>query len=871
MILAYSDKFAFPLFSDSMAFRKLVLFFFLIISYRAAGQTPSEQDCPNAIPVCQSSYTQPNSYTGTGNIPNEINSGISCLSSGEKNDVWYTFTVTNSGNLNFLITPNSFTDDYDWAIYNLTNATCADIYTNQALQVSCNYSATSGSTGANGGSTLNSQDASGTPFNALIPVTVGETYVVNVSNFSSTQFGYTLNFGNSTAGIYDNVPPDLLSISQPLCGDSVATFNFSENILCSSVQVTDFSLFGPNTIHTVISATGNACMSGADYDNTISISVTPPMTDTGLYYLIVVDSVVDICNNTTGITTDTLSFVITGVSVSVTPASDSMCMGETVTFTASGTNTYNWAPATGLSSSTGASVVSSSATSVTYLVTGTTNGCSDTASATLVVSPLPVVSVNPSSVVICIGNPVPLVASGAFTYNWSPSLNLNATTGDSVVATPDTTSSYAVIGTDINGCSDTDSVTIVVDTSLAVNISPDSAFICFGDSVLLAATGSATYSWAPSSGLSGSSGDTVFAFPSSTTNYVVTGNSFGCIGYDSILVTVYPIPVVTISPANPVICYGDTLNLVASGATGYSWIPSAGMSDTVGSSINVFPVDTAGFTVIGSSNGCIDTAGILVTVNFAAPANAGTNTGFCPGGTAVIGSDPVAGCTYLWSPGIGLWAGDSSRTSVTLQNSNHYTEVHSYVVSVTKDNCTSADTVQVSVYPNPVVVCEVSPKAASEFSPTVYFSSQSLAGSVCTWYFENGDFAVGCEASYTYPDTGTYPVKLEVLTANGCYGESSCNAVVYPEYSFYIPNAFSPNGDEMNDLFFGSGKYVKKFQERIFDRWGNLIFQTDNPENHWDGKIKNTLAPQGVYVYKIDIGDVSGKAHSYMGKITLIR
>lgn len=135
---------------------------------------PTVQDCPAAIPICQNIYSEAISYTGTGNIPNEINPSSSCLSAGERSDVWYTFTVQTSGNLNFTITPNNFLEDYDWAVYNLSNNTCADIYNNAGLDVSCNFSATGGNTGPTGGSIFTNQDASGTPFNAVIPVLAGK-------------------------------------------------------------------------------------------------------------------------------------------------------------------------------------------------------------------------------------------------------------------------------------------------------------------------------------------------------------------------------------------------------------------------------------------------------------------------------------------------------------------------------------------------------------------------------------------------------------------------------------------------------------------------------------------------------------------------
>ena len=229
---------------------------------------PTNQDCLNAIPICKNIYNNPISYSGTGNVHNEINPANSCLGLGERNDVWYTFTVQSSGNLNFLITPVDTANDYDWAVYNLTNANCTDIYNNPGLQVSCNYSDTHDSTGPNGGSVLNSQGALGTPFNATIPVIAGQTYAINVSNFSNTTSGFTINFSNSTATIFDNVAPQLNVINQiPGCSSNSINFNFSENILCSTVQNGNFTLSGPGGPYTIASSSSIACSSGAAYYN----------------------------------------------------------------------------------------------------------------------------------------------------------------------------------------------------------------------------------------------------------------------------------------------------------------------------------------------------------------------------------------------------------------------------------------------------------------------------------------------------------------------------------------------------------------------------------------------------------------------------
>jgi len=193
-----------------------------IFSMRLHAQTPTVQDCLGAIPLTQAIFYQDSSFSGEGNILNEINTSgcpSSCLLSGEKNDVWYVFTVLTTGNLCFNIIPNSSSDDYDWAVFNLTNATCADIFSDSSLMVSCSYSANQGTTGANGQGSISCASASDGKYNALIPVLAGETYVLNVSNFSQTQAGYTLDFSCTDSTIVSSI---LKPVNPP--GESISIF-----------------------------------------------------------------------------------------------------------------------------------------------------------------------------------------------------------------------------------------------------------------------------------------------------------------------------------------------------------------------------------------------------------------------------------------------------------------------------------------------------------------------------------------------------------------------------------------------------------------------------------------------------------------------
>lgn len=258
-------------------------------------QVPTVQDCAGAIPVCQSLYLQPNSFSGTGNYPNEISNALSCLG-GEINSVWYTFTVQTPGTLCFSITPNNAFDDYDWALYNLTNASCADIATNGALEVSCNFDPGGGAggvTGATGNSGLGQEPC--------LIVAPGQTYVLNISNFSASQFGYSLLFSGS-AVIFDNIAPRLRQVDPiTTCGVTSLSFSFTENITCSTFTPADIQLLDPGiTPIPVTSVSGPVCVSGGTQEKEFTVNFSAPITQNGTYTLRLGNAaggVTDLCGN----------------------------------------------------------------------------------------------------------------------------------------------------------------------------------------------------------------------------------------------------------------------------------------------------------------------------------------------------------------------------------------------------------------------------------------------------------------------------------------------------------------------------------------------------------------------------------------------
>ena len=390
-----------------------ILLSLLIIAGYLHSQVPTNQDCLNAIPLCGSTYSTTASYVGTGNYTGEIPTGGggcpgNCLLQGEKNDVWYTFNVSSSGVLDFRITPNSSGDDYDWAVYNLTNYNCSDIYNNTSLvQVSCNYALADASnfgiTGAHTPTgTTNCEDASSQLWNLSIPVNTGETYVINVSNFSSSQSGYAIDFSATTASILDLTSPTITSVQQPIpCGSSTVTVHLSENVVCSTVDAGDFVLTGPGGPYTIsgVAGAGAGCSGVLGYERDFILTVSPTVTASGTYNvgLSPTGSITDNCGNIA--TSALFSFTITGVSSSITGSANPSCAaGSDGTVTGSGsggTGPYTY------SLNGGTAQVSGNFTGLaagTYIVTAIDNlGCTGISSSVVLSSPSSLLSGSISS------------------------------------------------------------------------------------------------------------------------------------------------------------------------------------------------------------------------------------------------------------------------------------------------------------------------------------------------------------------------------------------------------------------------------------------------------------------------------------------
>ncbi|MFN5355054.1 MAG: PKD domain-containing protein [Bacteroidota bacterium] len=281
--------------------------------------------------------------------------------------------------------------------------------------------------------------------------------------------------------------------------------------------------------------------------------------------------------------------------------------------------------------------------------------------------------------------------------------------------------------------------------------------------------------------------------------------------------------------------------------------------------------------IVTTAEGCTDT---LTRTIFTNPLPIAS---FPPVSAAGCGPLPVAftDASFVNGGSIVAWSwtfGDGNSSSQ--QNPVHnYTTTGNYQVTltVTSDSgCTGSYTQQngVTVYPSPVAEFEAAPWEQDILNPVFNFINLSSGGLNNFWTFGDGGQSIDFEPQHVYRDTGNYMVTLWVTNSYGCRDSVRHPVRVNPIFSVYVPNAFTPNGDGMNEGFNLKGEYIVKVELSIFNRWGEKIFFSEGRENSdWDGRIwgSDVDAPEGVYVYLAKVLDVWGQTHEKVGQVSLVR
>ena len=754
-------------------------------------------------------------------------------------------------------------------------------------------------------------------FTATSPVCTGQAATITYSGTPSGTAAYTWVFNGGTLISGSGAGP--YQVSWPAAGSKVLTLSVTDNGCTSSLDTTlvtvnayptaTFTATSPVCAfqNTTITFTGSASVN-ATYHWNFAGGTFVSGTGAGPYQINwptagTENVTLSVTDNGCTSTLNTVPVTVNATPTAVFTTNTPVCTGQTsnIAYTGTGTNAaaYTWTfdGGTIVSGATqGPYVVSwntAGAKNITLSVTE--NNCTSPLADSIVTvnaTPFAAFSIAPPGA--CVGQTSTVSFTGTATntavYTWafgSGTVTSGSGAGPYQITWPAAGAQSITLSITDNGCVSNDTA-----TTFTVGIIPPSnagadVRFCSGDSAAIgtASTTGYTYAWSPVTGLSNSTianpeaNGTNTGTDSTTTKYIVTTSQGGCSSSDSVLVTVYPVPVAVFTPGAAKCFTGNSFNFQAAGTyltnATFAWnfgangVPST--STTANQTVSFTATGSQAVTLTVSQAGCTGNTFLDSVVVYPEP-------------TATFTADTTLGCqnqqvcftstanvpinSYQWNFGDG-------NTSILQNPCTTYGAAGVYTVAlavVSSSGCTGNN------IENNLIT--ISAKAIAAFTPTngtvqlpadtLSLNNLSANATNYIWNFgiQGGSTQVNPTITFTQP--GIYPVTLYASNLAGCNDSVQHNVIVLPPTAYFIPNVFTPNADGNNDLFYiatQEGVTVIKFE--IFDRWGEKVHDGTYP---WDGTYRGKLCAQGVYVYSIELG-LSGQDQGFMrkGTITLLR
>ena len=552
--------------------------------------------------------------------------------------------------------------------------------------------------------------------------------------------------------------------------------------------------------------------------------------------------------------------------------------------------TYQWDGGAGSQTDSSATGLSAGTYSVTI---SDANGCQYLDTNVVITQPVSPLSIIGSSTDVSCkggadGTAIANTTGGTapYTYLWDPAAGGQT----SQAATGLVTGTYNVTVTDSNGCNISN---IVLVNEPALDLTHTTAVahaLCYGDMTATATvtpTGGVpayTYLWDPAT----ASQTTQTATGLGAGTYSVTiADSYGCTVEDTTLTISEPdsLNLDSLTLFSNDICIGESTQI-------HALYPGADSSFTIiwdnglGAGLGPFTVSPTGTTTytiaVGDACGNTIDKSTTVTVSQYPIISLDPNiaTGCVPLTVDFENQTPNASDSlYTWSMGNGDTVTGGMPT-YTFNSSGTYTIT---VVLTNTSNCTTTSSGQneVVVNPLPTATCTADPAQTDIRTPVIYFSG-GVDDLSYAWGFGDGDSSYAQNPAHTYPGVGSYDVTLNVVDSNNCQNSCDLTIIIDPYYDIVIPNAFTPNPNGPgtgaydiealdNDVFFGLTDYVEEYHMMIFNRWGELIFETFDILIGWDGYYRGKLSQQDVYAWKINVRYIDGKEIERLGDVTLIR
>ncbi|MEI6124429.1 MAG: gliding motility-associated C-terminal domain-containing protein, partial [Bacteroidota bacterium] len=525
-----------------------------------------------------------------------------------------------------------------------------------------------------------------------------------------------------------------------------------------------------------------------------------------------------------------------------------------------------------------------------YLVTITDqNGCTSSTNATITQPIVLTSSIGISENVSCYGGnngAASVIINGGtspYTYNWSNGANTVNNTG-LVVGT------YTVTITDTNHCTASTSVAITQPNQLTI-AAYGSTTVCQGNSVTIGTNvsgGTPPYYYHWNHNLDNNTTHAVVVMD--TTNYnVFATDANGCITDTSFVILNINSPLIGIHSEPNAICKGTsaTLNLAVSGGVGpYNFMWNNGLGN-LAPPITVSPEVTTNYIVMitdaCNSTPKIDT--IEIQVNPLPTPNISANNlkGCGTLETSFVDYNFPESNTYHWD--FGDPNAGANNFSNSQQPTHFYSQVGTYNLTITITNlfgCATTVTypMLVTVYEKPIASFQLDKISCSIDDPIIRCTDESWDAMVWNWNFGEptsgqSNYSTETNPFHIYSEFGKHTISLYVENEHGCIDTTSKEIIVYDYATFFAPNAFTPNGDGVNDFFITKGTNIAPdgFNLLIYNRWGEKVFESNDIDRGWDGfnASGSTECKEDVYTWTASVKYLMGGMHVYIGTCTLFR
>lgn len=456
--------------------------------------------------------------------------------------------------------------------------------------------------------------------------------------------------------------------------------------------------------------------------------------------------------------------------------------------------------------------------------------------------------------------------------------------------------SYVVqlITTSDKNCSDTISENIVVNPSPTAGIDVIKTDTCFANNSLDFQSNSTisngvinTYSWVLGDGATSNLQDVINHQYPNIGNYnvsLVVESDSGCSDTAYTSVSIHPSPTAdfSVNDTNPcfnnhVISFTQNSSANTSSLNAYNWDYGDGNGSTQASPAN-HSFTTEGTyqvqLVVRTTENCYDTADQTIIVRPSPVVN-------FTGGTGCVGieipftnlsTSSLAPDDYTW------YFGDGTSLTTTTENPNHiYNSSGIYEVKLVAQNsagCIDSMIVKTAaeVFQKPVADFSYVKVSSFDSLTNIIFTENSTDVIIWNWQINNTPVGNSQSLDYTFQDTGSFDILVRIENNYGCADTSVQSIFIFPDAQLLVPTSFSPNSDNLNDVFLPRGvRYVKSYRLTIYNRWGNLLFETADASKSWDGTYGGSPVNTGQYVVLVETTDLNNRKLTYKGTITLVR